>query len=63
MGKQALDRFGHVEQLVEEKGNDETLEDQTLNKTTEEEPKASSYWEVMSDKRCFLLCLTGFFFQ
>jgi MFS family permease len=64
MGKQALDRFGHVEQLVEEKNKDEALEEQACNKeTTDEDPKASSYWEVMSDKRCFLLCVTGFFFQ
>lgn len=64
MGKQALDRFGHVEQLVEEKRNYEALEEQTCNKETiDEDPKASSYWEVMSDKRCFLLCLTGFFFH
>lgn len=27
------------------------------------EEKASSYWEVFSDKKTFVLCLTGFFFH
>ena len=62
MGKQALDEFGHVEQLSYDMENDEAVEEQTLKKI-EEDPKASSYWEVISDRRCFLLCLTGFFFQ
>ena len=63
LGKQALDRFGHVEQLVEEEGDDESLEEQSGNKGQREEPVASSYWEVISDRRCFVLCLTGFSFQ
>jgi len=63
MGKQALDKFGHVEQLVEGTEKDEALEEQTANKQLNDEPKASSYWEVISDKRCFLLCITGFFFH
>lgn len=63
MGKQALDRFGHVEKLVEDSDSDESLEEQISKKKSYEEPKAASYWEVISDKRCFLLCLTGFFFQ
>lgn len=62
MGKQALDEFGHVEQLGDDSDNEEGMEEQ-IDKINDEEPKASSYWEVMSDKRCFLLCLTGFFFH
>eukprot|EP00533_Pseudo-nitzschia_delicatissima_P013299 CAMPEP_0197273348 /NCGR_PEP_ID=MMETSP1432-20130617/11157_1 /TAXON_ID=44447 /ORGANISM="Pseudo-nitzschia delicatissima, Strain UNC1205" /LENGTH=326 /DNA_ID=CAMNT_0042738999 /DNA_START=32 /DNA_END=1012 /DNA_ORIENTATION=+ len=61
VGKQALDEFGHVEQLVEESESDESLEEQTT--TVHEDPKAVSYWEVISDKRTFVLCLTGFFFH
>ena len=63
MGKQALDKFGHVEQLVEESGNDDEVEEQISNRKSYEEQEASSYWDVMSDKRCLLLCVTGFFFQ
>lgn len=63
MGKQALDEYGHVEQLVEDSDSDEPLEDQIAREKTFENPEAASYWEVVSDRRCFLLCLTGFFFQ
>jgi len=63
MGKHALDKFGHVEQLVEENGNDEALEEQTCNKKIDDERKASSYWEVISDTRCYILCVSGFFFH
>ena len=60
MGKQAIDRYGHVETLVDEEGDDEAIEKKA---SIDESPTASSYWEVMSDRRCTLLCLTGFFFQ
>ena len=63
MGKQAMDRYGHVENLVDENGNLEAFEEQKRSRKIELNPKASSYWEVISDKRCFLLCITGFFFQ
>lgn len=63
MGKQAIDRYGHVENLVREDENVEALEGHTRIRKIEETPEASSYWEVMSDKRCFLLCITGFFFH
>eukprot|EP00536_Pseudo-nitzschia_multiseries_P007474 jgi/Psemu1/195739/e_gw1.177.50.1 len=81
MGRQALDKFGHVEQLVAEpgeeddndsdkdsdngngNGKDRALEEQLNRNNSMEMPEASSYWEVISDKRCFLLCLTGFFFH
>lgn len=63
MGKQALDEFGHVEQLVAEPTDDKALEEQASDKKTVDEPEASSYSEVISDKRCLLLCLTGFFFH
>jgi hypothetical protein len=63
-GKQALDEFGHVEQLQDQE-SDKIAEEghQKSDATTNETPEASTYWEVISDKRCFLLCLTGFFFQ
>lgn len=63
MGKQALDEYGHVEKLVEDSDSDEPLEEQIARKNTFENPQAATYWEVISDRRCFLLCLTGFFFQ
>ena len=63
MGKQALDKFGHVEQLVEEPRDDQAVEEQASDQKTADEPEASSYSEVIADKRCLLLCLTGFFFQ
>mmetsp|Transcript_41862 Transcript_41862/g.46766 ORF Transcript_41862/g.46766 Transcript_41862/m.46766 type:complete len:479 (+) Transcript_41862:92-1528(+) len=58
LGKHALDKYG----------NKETLEEQTLscsevNGTESISPTAASYWEVMSDRRCFVLCITGFFFH
>jgi len=87
LGKRALDRFGHVEQLVDDDNDynedydnnipeDEecddlhhhhhhhgVLEKQPSDCRSVAEPEASSYWDVMSDQRCFLLCLTGFFFH
>ncbi|MGK3733463.1 MAG: MFS family permease [Bacillariaceae sp.] len=68
MGKQALDQYGHVERLSEEteneNGNEQGLEGQECHKINDNvSPKASSYWDVVSDRRCFVLCLTGFFFQ
>jgi len=68
MGKQALDQYGHVERLSPEEtenGNEEErLEDLSCSKISDNvPPKASSYWDVMSDRRCFVLCLTGFFFH
>lgn len=60
MGKVAMDEHGHLERLE----NDETkagVEDQ--EKGGGEPPKAASYWDVISDPKTFILCLTGFFFQ
>jgi MFS family permease len=64
-GKQALDEFGHVEQLIKEANGNEQVGDEAERqiKTDIEGPQASTYWDVISDQRCFLLCLTGFFFQ
>lgn len=58
MGKVAMDEHGHLERLE----NDESravVEDQENGVP----PKAASYWEVISDPKTFILCLTGFFFQ
>jgi MFS family permease len=62
-GKQALDEFGHVEQLTKaDESNPDEVEKQN-GPVYHEAPQAITYWEVISDKRCFLLCFTGFFFQ
>ena len=62
-GKQALDEFGHVEQLTKTDDGDPDEVEKQNQPIYNETPQAISYWEVISDKRCFLLCFTGFFFQ
>ncbi len=58
-GKVAMDEFGHVEKLVDE----EDVETTTGNEPISLPPTASTYWEIISNQRSFVLCLTGFFFH
>ena len=58
-GKVALDEHGHVEKLDECEGDD--MEKSTSDSNVA--PVAAGYWEVFSDRRSFVLCLSGFFFQ
>jgi len=58
LGKHALDKYGNKETLEEQ-----TLSCSEMNGTEPISPTAASYWEVMSDRRCFVLCITGFFFH
>jgi len=66
-GTQALDKDGHVEQLLTTaEYNEDPFEAASCGENDYESrkaPIASSYWNVMSDKRCFILCTTGFFFH
>jgi MFS family permease len=59
----ALDEFGHVEKLKHDDTDKNDVVFEEVTQQNEETPQALSYWEVISDKRCFLLCITGFFFQ
>jgi MFS family permease len=65
-GKQALDEFGQPQQLDKEEQSDKnslSIDDNPIAKCSSESPQASSYWDVIVDRRCLVLCLTGFFFQ
>ena len=64
-GTVALDEHGHVEKL----GGDD-LDDVEKRKRASDSsdqgklpPIAASYMEVFSDRRSFVLCVSGFFFQ
>jgi MFS family permease len=66
-GKQALDEFGHVEQLQNKDDENEEnvvgIEDEPIVERNMDVPRASSYWDVICNRRCLSLCLAGFFFQ
>ena len=68
-GKTALDEDGHVERLENGSGEDEDPSEDfepvpgKMKSSHQETPQAAEYWEVFSDPRSYLLCLTGFFFQ
>jgi len=57
-GKIAIDEYGHIEHLEEE---GET--DPTPSGGESVAPQASTYWDVFSDLKTCVLCLTGFSFQ
>lgn len=68
LGKVAIDEEGHLEKLREENTTTDDFEMVGKPTTTGMEddtstPQAATYWEVFSDKKTYLLCLTGFFFQ
>ena len=54
-GKQALDEFGHVEFLDD---SNKFAEGDPSNPQKEEAPQAIAYWDLISDKRSFLLCIS-----
>lgn len=75
-GKLAMDEFGHMEKLIHdntihhnqhvhnvEKIDVEQSNEASLHGETSVPPTASTYWEVISNRRSFVLCLTGFFFH
>lgn len=71
-GKVAMDEYGHIESLTGNGGETAMEGDvegydmvtKTRSHPSEElPPTASSYAEIMADKRSLLLCLTGFFFH
>ena len=66
-GKVAMNEHGHLERL--EKNDDDefivAVENDVDSSSSSDHPhpKAASYWEVISDFKTCLLCMTGFFFQ
>ena len=69
-GKVAMDEFGHMENLLEGKQGDTSPMGEDVKHATNDmdetailPPTASTYWEIVSNKRSFVLCLTGFFFH
>ena len=67
-GKVALDEDGHIEELTtdrnENNGNNGDMENSaTTMKDDDNYPVAAGYMEVFADRRSFVLCITGFFFQ
>lgn len=79
LGKVAMDEHGHLEQLMEQQPqpqqstavasvNTEDMSEMEKGKPKQDEessstPTAASYFEVFSDFKTCILCLTGFFFQ
>ena len=59
-GKVAMDEHGHLENL---EGSEMDAVSAEKDVSTKKEPTAASYWEVFSDYKTCVLCLTGFFFQ
>ena len=57
-GKVAMDEHGHIEQL---ESDESTVA--VDNVDHEKTPEAASYWEIFSDRRSAIICMTGFFFQ
>ena len=63
-GKVALDEDGHIEQLSNDEDDMENTKPDSPKKSRgQEEPIAAGYMEVFADRRSFVLCITGFFFQ
>jgi MFS family permease len=60
-GKVALDEYGHIEELEESEKS--IMAETGAIKQETEAPTAATYWEVFSDRRSYILCMTGFFFQ
>lgn len=58
-GKVAMDEHGHLESLVNEEPKNVTENSESPSNP----PVASDYWEVFSDTKTCILCLTGFFFH
>ena len=61
-GKVAMDENGQMETLHGGERMDTMIEKKDVV-SPKESPTASSYWEVFSDLKTCILCITGFFFQ
>ena len=59
-GRVAMDEHGHLENLD---GTPEAAQNSSPPSNDEDMPKAASYWVVFADRKTFILCMTGFFFQ
>lgn len=63
-GKIAMDEFGYVEVLVDTDIDGKADEERSAgDEDSSVPPTASTYWEIISNKRSFVLCMTGFFFH
>lgn len=65
-GKVAMDEFGRVESLDEDDDNLKKKNTGDLEQSSSFislPPIAATYWEVITDRRSCVLCLTGFFFH
>lgn len=62
-GKLAMDEFGHVEKLEDDEFDQKEVDIEKSSDESSIPPTASTYWEVISNQRSFVLCLTGFFFH
>jgi MFS family permease len=54
-GKVAMDEYGQLERLE----SDES----TVAAGNQSKQEAAAYWDVVSDRKTCILCMTGFFFQ
>ena len=78
-GEVAMDELGHLERVTsyDDDGKDQhhlaaqetggagaaVIDDKILRREPSHIPEAASYMSVFSDRKTFVLCLTGFFFQ
>ena len=65
-GEFAMDKQGHIEKLTTNETNNGEQQGATSSNAAlgkEQEQQAAPYWEVFSDRKTLILCLTGFFFQ
>lgn len=77
-GRVAMDEYGHMEKLIDDntihhnqhhaaavQTNDDVEQSNigTVDDESSVPPTASTYWEVISNRRSFVLCLTGLFFH
>lgn len=63
-GEYAMDEKGNMEKLnATDEAEGEGAHTSSEAVTNDKEPQAAPYWEVFSDKKTLVLCLTGFFFQ
>ena len=62
-GKLALDEHGHVGKLGEDDVDNMEKRESDSSDQGKQAPIAAGYMEVFSDRRSFVLCMSGFFFQ
>uniref|UniRef100_A0A7S1D568 Major facilitator superfamily (MFS) profile domain-containing protein n=1 Tax=Cyclophora tenuis TaxID=216820 RepID=A0A7S1D568_CYCTE len=61
-GKVAIDEHGHLENLDSSVDDNHEPQRPVVDRSVPP-PQATSYWVVFSDRKTFVLCLTGFFFH